>query len=71
MKMINEVTQALYPPQRIEVVNQLTKREQFAMAALQGFAGQYAVYAYSSNELNKIAKAAVLTADALIKELEK
>jgi len=56
-----------------KVVTGLTKREAFAMAAMQGFLGEpgSAQYAYDIGIARRVAQCAVLHADSLLEELAK
>jgi len=49
----------------------LTKRERFAMAAMQGIMSRDCGSAYNSLNLHVVAKSAVTAADALLAELAK
>jgi hypothetical protein len=62
------VAESAYPPmQRIATQEPLTKRERFAMAAMQGFCASPDV---QNPSISGIAKSSVMQADALIAALK-
>jgi len=66
----NEIVKAFMEVEQASP-NGLTKREAFAMAAMQGMSSHPEFYGQSGEFANNIASDCVKFADALLKELEK